>query len=108
MIVASTSEGYKELLQGVELKSLVYGATTHLTCVKLKKGAVLPEHSHPQEQTGYLISGRLRFFRGDEETIVSVGDAWNFAGEEMHGAEALEDTVVIEVFSPLREDYLKL
>ena len=108
MIVKANSEGYKDVLDGVRLKNLVHGESTHLTKVKLRRGAVIPEHQHPQEQTGYLISGSLRFFSGDKETIVSVGDCWTFAGDEMHGAEALEDTVVLELFSPLREDYLNL
>lgn len=108
MIVKSGPEGYKELLEGVRLKNLVHGERTHMTEVRLKKGSVVPEHQHPQEQTGYLISGKLRFFNGNEQTIASPGDSWIFAGGEKHGAEALEDTVVIEVFSPAREDYLKL
>ena len=69
-------------------------------------GAVVPEHTHPHEQTGYCIRGSLRFFGGGEETIVAAGDCWNFAPGAPHGAEALEDSVVIEVFSPIREDYL--
>ena len=108
MIVKAGPEGYKDLIEGVKLKNLVHGERTHLTQVKLKQGAVVPEHQHPQEQTGYLISGRMRFFSGDNETIVTAGDCWNFAGGEMHGAEALEDSVVVEMFSPLREDYLNL
>ena len=108
MIVKAASEGFKELLEGVRLKNLVHGERTHLTKVELKKGALVPEHQHPQEQTGYLISGSLRFFGGDEDTIVSPGDCWIFAGGEMHGAEALEDTVVLECFSPVRQDYLEL
>ena len=108
MIVKSVPQGYTELLEGVRLKSLVHGERTHLTRVELKRGALIPEHQHPQEQTGYLVSGRLRFFAGADETIVSPGDSWTFAPDEAHGAEALEDTVVIEVFSPLREDYLNL
>ena len=107
MIVKAGPDGYKDVLEGVRLKNLVRGERTHLTEVRLKKGAVVPEHQHPQEQTGYLISGSLSFFSGDEETVATPGDSWTFAGGKMHGAEALEDSVVIEVFSPVREDYLK-
>ena len=106
MIVKAGPESYKKVLEGVTLKNLVHGEKTHLTQIKFKKGAVVPEH--PQEQTGYLISGSLRFFSGNEETIALPGDSWTFAGGTPHGAEALEDTVVIELFSPVREDYLKL
>lgn len=108
MIVKAGPEGYKDALEGVRLKNLVHGERTHLTKVKLKKGTVVPEHQHPQEQTGYLISGSLLFFSGNDETVALPGDSWTFAGGTLHGAEALEDTVIIEVFSPIREDYLKL
>jgi quercetin dioxygenase-like cupin family protein len=50
----------------------------------------------------------MRFFGGNNEVIVTPGDCWTFASDEVHGAEALEDSVVIEVFSPVREDYLEL
>ncbi len=108
MIVKSDSDGYKEVIAGVWLKTLVHGDKTHLVEVKLKKGAVLPEHHHVHEQTGYLVSGALRFFKGSQERMAYPGDSWNFASESPHGAEALEDTVAIEVFSPVREDYLAL
>lgn len=108
MIIKGGSEGYKDLLEGVRLKNLVHGERMHMTQVRLRKGAVVPTHQHPHEQTGYLVSGSLRFFGEGAETVVTPGDSWSFAGDEPHGAEALDDTVVIEVFSPLREDYLKL
>lgn len=108
MIVKAETGDFKDLMDGVSLKNLVHGERTHLTKFMLKQGVVVPEHQHPQEQTGYLLSGKLRFFSGDHETIVTQGDCWTFAGGEMHGAEALEDTVVLELFSPIREDYLNL
>ena len=62
MIQHADETGYTELLDGVQLKSMVHGSATHLTEVRFVKGAVVPEHQHPHEQTGYLISGSLRFF----------------------------------------------
>jgi quercetin dioxygenase-like cupin family protein len=106
MLRQADPEGYKQLLEGVRLKSLVHGERTHLTEVKLDKGAVVPEHQHPQEQTGYLISGSLRFNVDGEITVATAGASWNLPAGIPHGAEALEDTVVVEVFSPVREDYL--
>lgn len=108
MIVKANNEGFKELLEGVRLKNLVHGAQTHLTQVALDEGAVIPEHQHPHEQTGYMLSGRLRFFGEGGEATVTPGDCWTFASGEAHGAEALQDSVVLELFSPLREDYLNL
>jgi len=106
MIKKADHTGFNEMVDGVRLKSLVHGAATHLTEVRFVKGAVVPEHRHPHEQTGYLISGSLRFFGGSEDTVVTPGDCWNFASGLPHGAEALEDSVVVEVFSPIRDDYL--
>lgn len=108
MILKAGPEGFKPLIEGVSLKNLAHGELTHLTQVKLEKGAVIPEHDHPQEQTGYLLAGKLRFFSGGEENIVLPGDSWTFPGGTRHGAEALEDTIVLECFSPPREDYLNL
>ena len=108
MIEKAGPEGYKPVLESVTLKNLTLGDKMHLTKIKLNKGAIIPEHKHQHEQTGYLLSGKLKFFSGDNEAIASPGDSWTFRGHTLHGAEALEDTVVLECFSPAREDYLKL
>ena len=99
-------EGFRTMLEGVDLKALVWGERTLLTEVRLARGAVVPMHSHPHEQTGYLISGRLEFDVAGEITVAKPGDSWSLAADVEHAARALEDTVVVEVFSPVREDYL--
>ena len=106
MIEKASETGFNQMLDGVWLKSLTHGTRTHLTEVRFIKGAVVPKHQHLHEQTGYLISGSLRFFGDGEDTVVTPGDCWNFEAGVPHGAEALKDSVVIEVFSPIREDYL--
>jgi quercetin dioxygenase-like cupin family protein len=108
VISKDSPEGYNLLLKGVRLKNLIHGDKTHLTKVLIAKGAVIPLHKHGNEQTGYLLSGKLRFFSGDQEFIVLTGDSWTFPGNVPHGAEGLEESVVLECFSPVREDYLKL
>ena len=107
MIEKTGPHGYREVVDGVLLKTLLHGELTHMTEVKLAAGALIPEHRHPHEQIGYLVTGALRFFLGDEEKVVSAGDSWVWPGGAPHGAEALADTVVVEVFSPVREDYLQ-
>lgn len=106
MFYSRSAEGYVEALKGVWRKSLVHGDHTLLSEFRLDAGAVIPVHKHPHEQTGYLVSGRLRFVIGEESMEAGPGDSWCLAGELEHGAEALEDSVVIEVFSPVREEYL--
>ena len=106
MFYKSVEEGYKTTLEGIQLKALVYGENTMLCEFRLRGGSQLPSHGHPHEQTGYLVAGRLNMVIGDERFEVTPGDSWNIPGSVEHSAEILEDAVVIEVFYPVREDYL--
>lgn len=102
---ASPSD-YKSVLPGIELKTLVFGDKTLLSEFRLKAGSKLPLHSHVYEQTGYLVEGKIRLTIGDEVFVVEPGDSWCIASNVDHCAEILADSVAIEVFSPVREDYL--
>ena len=100
-------EGEKrQLLDGVHLKTLVHGEKTLMGEFSLAKGAEIPLHAHPHEQTGIMISGKVRFKIGDEMFEVEAGDSWCIPGEVEHAVEVLENSVVLEVFSPVREAYL--
>ena len=103
---ANEGPAYRELLAGVEMKTLAHGDRTLLSAFKIAEGAVIPVHSHPHEQTGYLVSGRLRFEIDTKVLLAEPGAGWCLAANLPHGVTALEDSVVIEVFSPVREDYL--
>ena len=106
MFKKKTAGGMTEVIQGVHLKTLVYGDKTLMTEVLLEKSATIPPHAHPYEQTGYLVSGHMDFLVNGEHFIAKPGDSWNIAGDVEHGATAIESSVVVEVFSPVREDYL--
>ena len=106
MFYKSNDDGYKQVLEGIKLKTLVYGDKSLLAEFRLKKGSRLPLHAHPQEQTGYLIVGQIRLSIGGEPFEVKPGDSWCIPGGIEHGAEILADSIAIEVFSPVREDYL--
>lgn len=106
MFYGHNGKNYKEVLDGIFMKTLVYGDKTLLCEFKLAQDSQLPFHSHPHEQTGYLVSGKLKLTIGKTTFEVSPGDSWNIPGDVEHGAEILEDTVAIEVFSPAREDYI--
>ena len=106
MFYKRDESNYKQALDGVKFKSLVNGEKTSLHEFRLTKGFKIPIHSHPHEQTGYLVSGSLKFYLPEEELITTAGDSWNIPGNVEHGVDILEDSVVIEVFSPVREDYL--
>jgi len=101
-----SKEGYLTPLDGIQRKTLVYGKSSLMTEFKLKEGSVIPLHSHPEEQIGYLISGQIKFSVGSEKIVCNPGDSWCFAGDEEHGVEILQDSVVVEVFAPVREEFL--
>jgi quercetin dioxygenase-like cupin family protein len=90
-------------------RRLITGEQMMIAHVYLAKGAVVPKHDHHNEQITYILEGRLRFWLGDDEgEVVEVG-----AGEVLtipphlpHKAEALEDTLDVDVFTPPREDWL--
>ena len=106
MFEKRSDRGYRPALDGIERKTLVYGDRTLLAEFLLRRGAVLPRHAHPHEQTGYLVRGRLRLSIGTEEYEATAGDSWCIAGGVEHSADILEDSVAIEVFSPARENYM--
>lgn len=96
----------RQLIEGVELSTLVHGEKTLMGQFKIAKGSAIPAHSHPHEQTGIMISGKLRWNVDGETWETVTGDSWCLPGDLEHSAEALEDSIIIEVFSPVREDYL--
>jgi len=106
MFYTRDETGYKKPLEGIIFKTLVYGENTLLTEFRLEKGRTLPVHRHQYEQTGYLVSGRLNLIIGEEIFHAESGDSWCIPGDVDHGAEVIEDSIAIEVFSPVREDYL--
>lgn len=106
MFTKQDNNGYKQAVEGIEQKTLVYGDKTLMIEFKLLKDAVLPLHSHPHEQSGYLVSGHIRLTIDSETHDVKAGDSWCIPGNAKHGAEIIENSVAIEVFSPVREDYL--
>ncbi|MDJ0820116.1 MAG: cupin domain-containing protein [Desulfobacterales bacterium] len=106
MFCKKDSKASRQLVEGVELTALVHGDKTLMGQFKIVKGAAVPLHSHPHEQTGFMVSGKLRFNVAGNITEAEPGDSWCISGDVEHSAEALEDSVVIEIFSPVREDYL--
>ena len=106
MFYKKNSDGYNAPAEGVKLKSLTYGEKTHMCEFVVNAGSAVPEHSHPHEQTGYLVSGKIVLLMEGETLDAEPGDSWSIAGNVPHAANAIEDSVIVEVFSPVRDDYL--
>lgn len=84
----------------------VQGEQLTLAVVELDPDAIVPEHTHPAEQNGLVISGRMTFRVGDEERELGPGGTWRILGGMPHSATAGPDgAVVIDVFSPIRADW---
>jgi len=106
MFATADPEGFETVVPGVRRKTLCHGRDTLMAEFRLDGGRELPQHAHPHEQTGYLVAGRLRLTIGEETRDLSPGDSWCIPGRVVHGADVLEDAVAVEVFSPVREDFL--
>ena len=90
-------------------RRLITGDRMMLAHVYLKKGCIVPKHSHENEQLTYVLEGGLRFWIGEDgaETVdVLAGEVLHLPGNVPHKAEALEDTLDVDVFSPPRRDWL--
>jgi quercetin dioxygenase-like cupin family protein len=94
-----------EMLPGVTRRTMTDGERMMLIEVTLDSGAVVPMHTHPHEQTGYLVSGRMRLQIEDEKRDLSPGDCWMIPGGLPHEATALEACVIVDIFSPPRDEY---
>ena len=106
MFASASSTGFTPALPGIERKTLVYGERTLSTEFRMRAGSTLPAHKHPYEQTGYLVSGRMRLTIDGESFDAMAGASWCIPADVLHGAEILEDSVALEIFSPVRADYL--
>lgn len=96
------------VVEGIE-RRLVTGERMMLAHVYLKRGAVVPLHSHENEQLTYILEGALRFWIGGEDSDpvdIRAGEVLVIPSNVPHKAEALEDTLDVDVFSPPRQDWL--
>ena len=87
-------------------RQLVVGQNIMLARVLLKKGCIVPEHSHPNEQLTYIAEGALKFWIDGKIIVVNAGECLTIPPNMPHKAEALEDTVDFDVFNPPRADWM--
>jgi unsaturated pyranuronate lyase len=87
-------------------RKIVTGEREMVAQIYLKRGALVPMHSHESEQMTYILSGALKFLVGGEEITVREGEVLHIPSWVPHQAEALDDTFEIDIFSPIRQDWL--
>jgi quercetin dioxygenase-like cupin family protein len=101
-----SSERWITMVPGIRRRTLVAGEQMMQMVVTLDAGSRLPEHQHPHEQITYCISGRLRLLLAGVAHELTAGQALHIPSHTPHAADVLEDTLVIDTFSPPREDLL--
>ena len=88
-------------------RQMLSGENTTVARIFLARGAQVPRHSHESEQFSLILSGALKFIFDDAEAVVRAGEIVYIPSNKPHAAEALEDTVDLDVFSPRREDWIR-
>ncbi len=99
----------KETVTDAISRRIITGDEMMIAHVYLDKGAIVPQHSHHNEQLTYILEGALHFWIGEdgaEEVIVGAGEVLHIPSNVPHRAQALEDTLDVDVFSPPRADWL--
>ena len=100
------SEPVEELSPAIG-RQLVHTGNMTIARITLGAGGHVPRHEHVHEQVANVLEGRLRFVVGDEEQEVSAGESVFIASGVPHEVEALSDAVVLDVFAPVRDDWVR-
>lgn len=108
MYTENKNVAVKDLGGGVNRKILSYSENLMTVELHFKKGGIGAKHSHPHEQIGYIVSGKLCYQEeGCEDKVLQTGDTYYVKPNAVHGIEALEDTVLLDIFTPMRKDFIE-
>jgi quercetin dioxygenase-like cupin family protein len=97
---------HEELSAGIA-RRVLHGDGLTVARIYLKKGAIVPLHSHINEQLSCVVEGCLRFDFEASQQVVAAGEMMQISANEPHLVEALEDSVALDFFQPVREDWLR-
>lgn len=107
MYVENKEVALTDLGGGVVRKVLAYSENIMSVELHFDKGAVGAKHSHPHEQIGYIISGSLLYQEaGKEDKVLVTGDTYYVEPDVEHGVVALEETMLLDIFTPMRKDFV--
>ena len=93
--------------EGVTRQIMGYDSDLMLVKVNFKKGGIGYAHKHPHQQVSYVMEGKFEVEIGGKKQVLETGDAFVIPSDVMHGAVCLEDGVLIDTFSPMREDFVE-
>jgi quercetin dioxygenase-like cupin family protein len=94
-----------EAAPGVQRRVLSCGNQVMVVQFRIAAGAEVPAHTHPHEQVGHVVAGRMQFRIGDEVRDLGPGEGYSVPGGVVHGAMGVTDVIAVDSFNPVREDY---
>ena len=106
MVVKAQSSQAVVTAEGMQRKILAHDGSLMAVEFTFRKGAAGALHSHPHEQIGYIVKGRFELEIEGRKDIITAGDSYYVAPGVPHGVVALEDSVILDVFNPQRQDFL--
>lgn len=104
--VVKKENAVKKQFLGVNFEVLAIGKESMVTKMLFKASDFAPFHKHPNEQNGYVISGSYKLIFGNKEHIITSGDSYSIPANMEHSMEIIEPGEIIDVFTPIRQDYL--
>jgi len=106
MVLRNNEVKAKDLFPGASRKILARGGGLMAVEVRFDAGCQVPAHAHRHEQVSYVVSGKIELLMGGKAEVLGPGDTFYAAPDEPHGVNFLEDSVVVDTFTPQREDFL--
>jgi quercetin dioxygenase-like cupin family protein len=97
-----------DICLGIKRRTVTSGKTMYQMLARLEAGSKMPEHRHPQEQIVHILEGRMRLIVDGTPHELVTGDSFYLASNVPHGVETIEETRVLDTFSPPREEYLAI
>lgn len=97
-----------DICPGIKRRTIASGTTMYQMLAQLDAGSRMPEHKHPQEQIVHVLKGRMRLIVAGVPHELAAGQAFYLASNMPHGVETIDETTVLDTFSPPREDLLAL
>ena len=95
-----------QICPGIKRRTITHGASMYQMLAQLDAGSVMPEHQHAQEQITHILRGRMKLIVAGVPHEMKTGDSFYLASNVPHGVETIEETTVLDTFSPPRDDYL--
>jgi quercetin dioxygenase-like cupin family protein len=97
-----------EICPGIKRQTVTSGKAMYQMLATLEPGSKMPEHRHPQEQIVHVLSGRMKLIVEGKAHEMAAGDSFYLAGNVPHGVETMDETRVLDTFSPPRDEYLAI